>query len=102
MSLDDSNNSMWLIFEKINSLRNEIAHSLNSAKVNKIILDIKKLYNKEMEPGNYKWDEDVSGMKSVFAFCLGFLTSFYDEVGRFKRVVKLMDFSYNKHHYVEK
>ena len=100
MSLSEQNNSVWLLIEKLNTLRNDFAHRLNSEKREEKIKLIISLYNSEMKGDEFEKDwknEDLPTFLSfVVSLCLGFLSSFEAEIERFKSVVAIMNKSLNK------
>ena len=86
VSLDEHNNEMWELVKAINSLRNELSHSLKSAKRQQkaqrvIELYLKLLDNAEMSNRHKNESEEVVLMWAT-SFFLGFLSAFEAEVDR--------------------
>ena len=100
MSLNEQDNLIWLIIEKLNTLRNDFAHRLNSEKREEKIKLIVSLYKSEMKDSEFvsDWENEdrPTFLSLVISFCLGFLSSFEAEVERFKSVVVIMNKSLNK------
>lgn len=100
MSLSEQDNTMWILIEKINTLRNDFSHRLESEKRDEKINLIISLYNSEMKNSEFEQDwekEDFPEFLAfVISFCLGFLGNFEEEIKRFKEVVKIMDKAMNK------
>jgi len=100
MSLTEQNNSMWTLIEKINTLRNDFSHRLESDKREEKINLIISLYKSEMKGSEFEHDWENEDLPTFLAFvislCLGFLAGFESEVERFQRVVAIMNKSMNK------
>lgn len=100
MSLNEQENSMWVLIEKINTLRNDFSHRLESDKRESKIQVIISLYKTEMKSTDFEHDWENEDLPTFLAFvislCLGFLTAFEAEVKRFKRFVDILDKSVNK------
>lgn len=101
VSLDDHNNEMWDLVKAINSLRNELSHSLKSGKRQQktqrvIDLYLKLLDNAEMAARHQSESEEVVLMWAT-SFFLGYLSAFEAEVDRFKRFVNALDHAANPH-----
>lgn len=95
VSLDDHNNEMWELVRAINSLRNELSHSLKSEKrqqkANRVIeLYLKLLDNPETAKHHADQSEEDVLMWAV-SFFLGFLSAFEAEVERFKKFISALD-----------
>lgn len=100
MSLSEQDNSMWLIIEKINTLRNDFSHRLESDKREAKIQIIVSLYKLEMKAteNEHDWENEELPifLAYVISLCIGFLSEFESEVKRFKTVVNIMNKSMNK------
>lgn len=106
VSLDDHNNEMWELVKAINSLRNELSHSLKSEKRQQktrrvIDLYLKLVDNAEMAARHKDETEEVVLMWAT-SFFLGYLTAFEAEVDRFKSLVNALDHAANPHRYSKK
>ena len=106
LSLDEHENSMWQLILSINSLRNELAHSLDPDARRPKILRLRELYFKEIEDESYREeqqdypDEAVVMFASVLA--IGFLGRFEQEAKRFRSIVDGLDRVMNPHRHQEK
>jgi hypothetical protein len=101
MSLDEHNNEMWQLAILINTLRNELAHSLKSDKRQRktqsvIDLYLKLLEDKEMVDSHKDHSKEVILMWAV-TFFLGFLGAFEAEIDRFRSFVDGLDHIVNPH-----
>ena len=101
MSLDEHNNEMWELVKAINALRNELSHSLKSEKRQQktrrvIDLYLKLLDNEEVASYHKGESEEIILMWAT-SFFLGFLSSFEQEVDRFKGLVGALDRVANPH-----
>jgi hypothetical protein len=101
VSLDDHNNEMWELVKAINSLRNELSHSLKSIKREQktqrvIDLYLRLLDNSEMAARHKNEQEEVVLMWAT-SFFIGFLSAFEREVDRFKSLVNALDHAANPH-----
>ena|SRR6266568_1054217 len=106
VSLDDHDNEMWELVKAINGLRNELSHSLKSAKRQQktqrvIDLYIKLLDNAEMVARHKNESEEVLLMWAT-SFFLGYLSAFEAEVDRFKSLVNALDHAANPHRHLKK
>jgi len=106
VSLDDHNNEMWELVKAINSLRNELSHSLKSGKRQQktqrvIDLYLKLLDNAEMIARHRNESEEVVLMWAT-SFFLGYLSAFESEVDRFKSLVNALDHAANPHRHSNK
>ncbi len=99
MSLSQSNNSIWTIIEKLNTLRNDFAHRLSSStrqdKIEKLI-ELLKTEIGDKEDGNIDLTDQNTALGSVIGLCLGFLSSFEEETDRFRLLINHMDKVVNK------
>jgi hypothetical protein len=101
MSLDDQDNSMWNLILAINGLRNQLAHSLDTAKRRAKFDRLKTLYLAEAAGApapisDANLPDHKLAMYAV-AMSLGFLASFKEEVDRFRHVVAATDRAMNPH-----
>lgn len=99
MSLDEHNNEMWQLGLALNSVRNELAHSLKSEKRQRKTQALIDLYLRLLEDNTERHKDDSEEVILMFAvsFFLGFLSSFQNEVQRFRSVVDEMDRIWNPH-----
>jgi hypothetical protein len=100
MSVSDHNNPMWNLLGSINSLRNHLSHSLDSAERAKRIESLNSTFSQQF-PDHLP--ENLDPMPKEAAICmlaisgaLGYLHAHYEEVRRFKGVVLDMDKIMNK------
>ena len=101
ISLDEHNNEMWKLVNAINSLRNELAHSLKSEKRQRktqrvIELYFKLLGNEQMAARN-KNDPEEAVLAYAAALFLSFLAGLEAEVDRFCGYVNVLDVAINPH-----
>jgi hypothetical protein len=101
MSLDDHVHEMWPMVTAINSLRNSLAHSLDSPKRAERTKALMDLYFKQggvvPKLKNGKDAPEAAALSMAFAMCLGFLASAIEEVKRFRSMVESMDKVANPH-----
>ena len=101
MSLDEHNNGMWDIALRLNSLRNELAHSLESDKRDrktKAVLDA--YFTEATEDEHLKLvrdQEEPVQLAFAASYFIGFLGSFKAEVVRFREVIDGIDRTMNPH-----
>jgi len=101
MSLSEHNNGMWAIATKLNALRNNLAHSLNSPKRQDKTKAVIDAYLRE---ANDDQKEMINGTDEhmillfVTSYMIGFLNSFLQEVQRFREVVNSIDEVMNSNH----
>ena len=102
MSLDEHQNEMWDIALKLNALRNDLAHALDSparAKKTQAIVDSYfQLADDAPDFEKQKGVDDHIVLMFAVGFFLGFLSTFQDEVQRFRGVVDGLDSVLNPHH----
>ena len=94
ISLREESNSMWSIPVALNSLRNEFAHRLKSprrAQKMKALLDAYRAETKGHPAAKHADLPEPAAIVAVCAFFLGFLTTFKEEVDRFKVIVTELD-----------
>jgi hypothetical protein len=99
LSLSEQNNSMWNLVLAMNTLRNDFAHQLDSIKRAQKFLRTRGLYELEMKGEQFEnvWNKgNVIGIAYTTSMIFGFLTSFHEEVLRFKELVTEMDKTMNK------
>lgn len=103
MSLGDHENPMWELAIAINSLRNELAHSLKSEKRDQKTKRVREVYSKLVDHTELRdrreGDPDEVILMWAVSYFLGFLTGFRREVGRFKELVDAMDRAINPHRF---
>ncbi|WP_162917474.1 hypothetical protein [Dongia deserti] len=99
MSLDEHENEMWEIAVKLNSLRNELAHALDSPKrtaKTQAVIDLYFRLSADARNPLQGQPEHIV-LSYAAAFFLGFLSSFYEEVKRFRHYVDALDEVMNRH-----
>ena len=103
MSLDEHDNEMWGLASGINSLRNELAHSLRSSKRAARIQAVLDLYFRlaDNAPTDVRNQPEHVVLFFAIGFFLGFLSSFHAEVERFRRFLDTLDPIVNPHRHVE-
>ena len=104
ISLDDSENSMWLLVAGYNKLRNDYGHSLEPPKAQEHIKALRDRYFAEL-PAKVAKDEELPDeqlLKDIAMFVLGFLGSFEEEVERFRRWTDILDRFVNPHRHQTK
>lgn len=101
ISLDEHNNEMWQLAVTLNTLRNELAHSLTSSKRAAKTEAVIELYFRLA--ADIPKSEELRGqpehivISSAIAFFLGFLSSFQAEIDRFRESVDALDQAMNPH-----
>lgn len=98
MSVSNNDDNIWNLVEKLNSLRKDFAHNLESERRNDKIQIIRQLYEEEIsEEYRGDWDnhEVAECLGFCFSLCLGFLKSFKAEVSRFRDIVDIMNKRFN-------
>jgi hypothetical protein len=74
---------MFLLIEKLNSLRNKLAHNLNPVDLEKKVQDLLSLYLSELNNpkvrDEHKQQPVPDQLRSCVAFLLGFLNSFLEQ-----------------------
>jgi hypothetical protein len=99
MSLDEYTNRVWDLILAINGLRNELSHSLTSARRQQRFERVKTLYleiNTETTAED-RAAPDYQVASYAVALALGFLGSFEEEVVRFRDWVGTLDRVVNPH-----
>jgi hypothetical protein len=101
VSLDEHSNKMWDLAKAINSLRNVLSHSLmpeiRQKKIQQVIdIYLKLLDNDEIAAHDRIESEEVILMWAT-SFFLGFLSTFEQEIDRFKYLVNTLDRVVNPH-----
>lgn len=101
MSLDEHDNGMWEIASRLNSLRNELAHALNSDKRERKTQAVIECYFAQATEDEHIEIVRNQGEPVILAFAasyfIGFLGSFKAEVERFRDVVDGIDQVMNPH-----
>ncbi|MFZ5950856.1 MAG: hypothetical protein ACOYXC_09120 [Candidatus Rifleibacteriota bacterium] len=86
---------IWELIQKINTLRNQIAHNLEYDKRQKVFEGLKSQFLKTSKKDFPEIDFDKARNDEVFylicANCYGFLLSFEDDGKAFKSMVKSID-----------
>jgi hypothetical protein len=85
MSLDEADNSMWRLVLALNTLRNKLAHSIDSSERLEAYQKLRQVY--VAETGEAGEEQPHHLALSALAHCLGFLGSFESEVERFREFV---------------
>lgn len=98
-SLDESDNNVWDLIEAINSLRNQLAHSLDEDRRRPKVERVKDLYFGMYEAVSDEETQlpDYLIVSFAVALCNGFLGSFHAEAERFRTMVDTLDFVVNPH-----
>ncbi|MFZ5616002.1 MAG: hypothetical protein ACOZAA_01590 [Pseudomonadota bacterium] len=100
MSLDEHKNSMWAMIEKLNAVRNALAHSLDPERRAKALAAPKADYEREFPRAPVsdidEMEADAALCMLAVSGCLGFLHGFYAEIRRFKVLVVGLDAVMNK------
>ena len=101
MSLDEHANGIWDIALRLNSLRNELAHSLKTGKRESKTKALIEAYNsnRDLRQGPINQHEEHIIIAFAISFFIGFLGSFHEEVRRFKKLVEALDGTVNPHRY---
>jgi hypothetical protein len=105
MSLDEHSNNMWEIAIKLNSLRNELAHELESNKRNHKTQALIDSYFKEADDGEHlalvRDQKEHVVLAFAVSYFIGFLMTFKAEVIRFREVIDGIDTIINPHRHRE-
>jgi hypothetical protein len=102
ISLDEHQNSMWDLVERLNKLRNTLSHSLKGASRVDAMNALRSTYAKERELEEWEKNDEALLIFSAVAYCLGFIDAFEQEVERFKEWVGVIDVAVNPHRYFPK
>ena len=106
VSLADQNNEMWELVIAINSLRNELSHSLKSVKrqqkTQRVIEVYLKLLGDPEVAARHKSESEEVVLMWAASFFLGFLVAFEAEVDRFKTLINALDQVANLHRHEKK
>jgi hypothetical protein len=102
MSLDEHQNEMWAIALALNSLRNELAHSLKSPKRAAKTQAVLDLYFRQADnmPGDAREQPEHVQLYSAVGFFLGFLSGFQAEVKRVRQFLDTLDPVVNPHRHL--
>lgn len=102
-SLDEAENDVWDLILKINSLRNQLAHSLEPEKRKAKVSAVKDayfgMYDEEREEERKHPDHLI--VTYAIALCNGFLVGVLGEGKRFRDFVEVMDRMVNPHRHDE-
>ena len=100
ISLSDQDNRMWSLISAINSVRNQLSHTLNSEKRQPKMDALRQsyLHNFSDLPNieKHRKDDDTSICIYAVGGCLGYLTTFHSEVKRLKGLILGLDLIMNK------
>jgi hypothetical protein len=106
MSLDESDNRMWGLIGSLNTLRNDLAHGLESPKRQEKIDAVKKIYFEICADHEGIEQERQMGDLEILAFAgtlsVGFLSSFEKELDRYRSHVNMLDKLVNSHRHPKK
>src|SRR5579859_3581817 len=93
LSFDEHQNEMWGIGAALNSLRNELAHSLQSSKRPAKTQAVVDLYLRlaDNAPADIREQPEHIVLYVAIGFFLGFLSGFQAEVQRFRRFLGTID-----------
>ena len=99
MSLDEHDNSVWELLLAINSLRNHLAHSLEPEKRQQRFDRVKTMFDSEHDSSGIETAQmrDHEIVAFAVAMVLGFLSSFEEEVERYRDWVATLDKVVNPH-----
>lgn len=100
MSLDEYNNEMWQLVLAVNSLRNEMAHALQSSKrvtKTKALLDLHKSLGGQWSMSDGSTPPEHILLSFALSYSLGFLSGFVEEVRRFRSRLDEIDRLVNPH-----
>lgn len=101
MSLDEHDNGMWEIAIRLNSLRNELAHALNSEKRQQKTQALIDAYFAEATEAEHmalvRDQEETVILAFAASYFLGFLRTFRAEVQRFREFIDGVDAVVNPH-----
>ena len=102
-SLDESTNNMWQIAKSINALRNDFAHSLTSDKRQKRIQHLRSVCEQNLTDQERKVFDGLSDQEFILyssSLMIGFLSTFEDELTRFRQIIDDMDEFWNPHRHL--
>lgn len=101
MSLDESENSMWSVVSSINSLRNDMAHAIDSPKRAAKLNAVRENYLREIAEHPRREElqgaDDLTIVTLAVGLCLGFVHTFTEEVDRLKGFINTLDIVINPH-----
>jgi hypothetical protein len=98
MSMDHSENSMWDLIDKLNALRNKLAHSLDGEPRARAMATLREAFKREVsDPAREELADDKLLLAGVVSMSLGWVHTFEQEVKRFKHYVGIMDRALNPH-----
>lgn len=99
MSLREHDNSMWNIAGALNSLRNELTHHLESPRRGRKVKALLDAYRHETSghPAEKHAEQpEPEAVQMCCALFLGYLTTFREEVDRFKELIGALDSTMNR------
>lgn len=98
ISMDQSANSVWDLIDKLNAVRNKLAHSLDGGTRGKAIAALREAFAREVpDAATEELKDDKHLLATVISMSLGFVHSFEQEVDRFRHYVEIMDRVLNRH-----
>jgi len=102
ISMDHSENTMWDLIDKLNAVRNKLAHSLDREQRTKAMAALKGAYKREVPTADKdEVENETVLLAAVVSLCLGWVHTFEQEVERFKDHVEIMDRTINPHRHKE-
>jgi len=98
ISMDHHQNTMWDLIDKLNAVRNKLAHSLDGEPRAKAMTALREAFKREVpHAAKEELEDDIHLLASVVSLCLGWTHTFEQEVERFKDYVNIMDRVLNPH-----
>ncbi len=94
-STSDHGNSMWGLISILNSLRNEMSHSLDRPKLQPKLDALRHKYFEEFPKESSSLSDEQVALNAVLA-CMGFLSAHESEVERFRWWVEKLDRAINQ------
>ncbi len=99
ISLDRGDDPIWDLIAKLNKLRNALSHSLDGERraneIEAILLEYANVLGCSV-PDDERANQSLM-LTCVVALCLGFISTFRKEIGRFKEYVDELDKVANPH-----
>lgn len=95
MSLTEANNTFWGVIILINDLRNDVAHNITPKRKIEFMEKLSNLMEIDISKKEWISLSDSEKLMLTTATCVGFLSSFLEEVKRFKKLIQKMDIIIN-------